>query len=183
MCGLGVSLGLGATYVAVRQGYGFGVAHAGPWTVWPQNGTPEIDPYARAILARTGEIPLGLAEGLSLIARKDDLGDWLDGSCDYVVSGRLPVARFWTLTLLDPDGRLVENPLRRYGLTSSEIVRPASGPPEITLSLNARPGDWLPIGRERRFMLALRLYDTVISASAATIEAANLPRIARKGCR
>ena len=30
----------------------------GPWQAWPNAGTENVDPYSRARLARTGEIPV-----------------------------------------------------------------------------------------------------------------------------
>lgn len=183
MAGAGVALGLAATAVAVREGVGFGAVQAGVWTAWPRNGTTEIDPYARAILARTGEIPLGLAEGLHLTARKDARGDWLNGRCVYLLSGRVPLGRYWTLTLANPEGFLIGNALERYGVTSSEIVRSDNGRFEIIVSGDARPGNWLPVGHEKRFILLLRLYDTVASASAGALEGSMLPNIQRQACQ
>ena len=58
----------------------------------------------------------------------------VDGRCDVLVSGITPQARFWTLTLYDPDGRLVANSVRRQGFTSQEIIRKADGSFEIRLT-------------------------------------------------
>ena len=179
----GIALGLSATVLAVRGGFGLGAVRAGSWTAWPKTGTPEIDPYARAMLARTGEIPMGLAEGLLLVAARDSGGDWLEGRCDYVFSGKIPASRFWTVTIDTPDGALIDNPAQRHGATSSEIVRDEGGGFEIALSARARPGNWLPVGHDKRYVVALRLYDTVASATAAALDAAALPAIRRTGCR
>ena len=183
MAGCGAALGLLATYGVLQGGWGFGAVHAGIWTAWPRNGTPEIDPYARAAMARTGDIPLGLAEGVELAARRDYGGDWLEGRCDYVFEGRIPVSRFWTLTLADPEGALIANPLQRFGITSSEVLRGEDGSFSVAIAAQARPGNWLPVGHRKRFMAILRLYDTVISATAAALDARSLPSIAKAGCR
>ena len=100
-------IGLGATWLALSKGVAFGAVRIGAWTAWPKNGTREIDPYARASIARTGELPIGSGDGVAFVARVDDHGHVLDGRCDVAVSGTTPPARFWTLTLYDPDGRLV----------------------------------------------------------------------------
>ena len=57
-----------------------------------------------------------------------------DGRCDYLISGITPQARYWTVTLYDPDGRLVANAIDRQDFTSQEIVRQADGRFEITIS-------------------------------------------------
>jgi len=180
---LGLALGLGFTFFAVERGLGFGTLNLGPWTTWPKNGTTEIDPYARAITARSGEIPLGSAEGLAFIARTDSDGAPLESRCDYMFAGTMPEARFWTLTLLSPSGFLVENKAARYGFTSADILRRADGAFEIGMARAARAGNWLPIGTVDRFILALRIYDSPLASAAATIDPANLPKLSRQSCR
>ncbi len=85
---IGVALGLAVTFVTLERGFGFGAVRAGPWTAWPRVGGSDIDPYARAVLSRTGEIPLANAQGIAFYARVDDSGAPLSGSCDYVDFGR-----------------------------------------------------------------------------------------------
>jgi hypothetical protein len=52
-------VGLGATWLALSRGTAFGPVTIGAWTAWPKSGTREVDPYARAAIARSGELPLG----------------------------------------------------------------------------------------------------------------------------
>ena len=179
---LGIGLGLFSTWLAVERGYGFGAVTAGPWMAWPKSGSNEADPYAKAVVARSAEIPLGLAEGLMFIARQDDTGAFLDPKCDYRISGPLPPARTWTLTLMTPRGALIENRLGRYGVTASEIVREWRDAIDIVVSRYASPGAWLPLGEAVPFVLTLRLYDTIVRASATAIDARSMPSIKRGTC-
>lgn len=179
---IGVALGLFATYMAVERGYGFGAVTAGAWTAWPKSGSNEADPYARAVVARTGEIPLGLAEGLMFVARADDDGAPFDPKCDYTIRGPMPPTRYWTITLMDPHGLLIENEIQRYGFTSAEIVRERNVPMDVIVSVSARPGNWLPIGQQAPFIMVLRLYDTIVRSSASAIEARSLPAVTRGRC-
>jgi len=64
----GLALGFVLTAAALNSGYGFGPLRVGPWTAWPQTGGPDIDPFARAALARRGEAPLGKDQGLMFVA-------------------------------------------------------------------------------------------------------------------
>ena len=178
----GVALGLAATFFSVESGFGFGAVKAGPWTAWPRSGAPEADPYARAALARSGELPLGLSVGLSFFARADSAGALLSGRCSYEISGVLPAARFWTLTAAGPRGYLVANSAGRYGFTSGEILRRAGGAFVITAAPTVQPGNWLPLGSPERFVLVLRLYDTPVSATASALSAVSLPVIRQTGC-
>jgi hypothetical protein len=179
---LAALIGLGATYFALTHGAAFGAIRLGAWTAWPKTGTPDIDPYARASIARTGELPVGVGDGVAFFARTDDAGYALDGRCDAVVSGTTPQARYWTMTLYDPEGRLVANSIGRQGFTSQEIVRRSDGSFEITMAPRARPGNWLPTGGIERYVLVLRLYDTPVGVATRTGHEAPMPAIMQRGC-
>jgi len=175
-------LGLGATWFALTRGTAFGAVTIGAWTAWPRTGSADIDPYARAGIARTGELPIGLGDGIAFFARSDDARRPFDGRCDVVVKGTTPPARFWTITLYDPEGRLIANLAERYGFTSQEIVRAADGSFEIVAAPRARPGNWLPTGGAERYVLMLRLYDTPVGVATRAGREAPMPAIDTRFC-
>ncbi|MFZ0495679.1 MAG: DUF1214 domain-containing protein, partial [Methylocella sp.] len=179
---MGVLLGLFVTFVVVERGKGFGAIAAGPWTGWPRNGTSDTDPYARAILAYSGETSLSESEGMSFVAHGDSNGAEFDPACDYTLKGEIPSARYWTLTLLSPAGAPIANTAGRPGFTSSEVLRASDGQFEITLSRHARPGNWLPIGDTSKFILVLRLYDSELGAPAAALDPASMPGLVKGRC-
>lgn len=179
---LGVVLGLAATWASVERGFGFGAVTAGVWTSWPKAGSPDVDPYARAALSRSGELPLGLAEGLSFIAAGDGSGAPLRGNCVYQLAGPMPAARYWTLSATTLDGYVLGNAANRYGFTSAEIVRRAGGAFTLEIARDVQPGNWLPLGSADAFLLVLRLYDTPVSATASALKAGSLPTIRRVDC-
>ncbi|MEA2907195.1 MAG: hypothetical protein QOI12_4582 [Alphaproteobacteria bacterium] len=177
------AVGLGATWVALTKGTAYGAVTIGAWAAWPKVGTPGIDPYARAMIARSGELPVGSGDGVAFHARADDGGRVLDGRCDVVLSGITPQARYWTMTLYDPEGRLVGNSVQRHGFTSQEIMRRSDGSFEIMVGPRARPGNWLPSGGIERYVLVLRLYDTPIGMATRTGRDAPMPTVTRKACQ
>ena len=179
---IAAAIGLGLTWMALTHGTAYGGVTIGAWTAWPKNGTPGIDPYARAIVARSGELPIGSGDGVAFYARTDDSGAPLDGRCDVALTGITPQARFWTLTLYDPEGRLVANSVQRQGFTSQEVLRRSDGSFEITISPRARPGNWLPTGGVERYLLILRLYDTPVGVATRTGKDAPMPAVARRSC-
>ena len=179
---IAAAIGLGLTWMALTHGTAYGGVTIGAWTAWPKNGTPGIDPYARAIVARSGELPIGSGDGVAFYARTDDSGAPLDGRCDVALAGITPQARFWTLTLYDPEGRLVANSVQRQGFTSQEVLRKSDGSFEITISPRARPGNWLPTGGVERYLLILRLYDTPVGVATRTGKDAPMPAVARRSC-
>ena len=176
------AFGLGLTQFALTRGTAFGAITIGAWTAWPKTGTADIDPYARAAIARSGELPIGSGDGVAFFASSDDTGRPLDGRCTVIIAGTTPAARFWTMTLYDLDGRLVANAADRYGFTSQEIARRADGNFEIVLAPRARPGNWLPTGGIDRYVMVLRLYDTPVGVATRTAKDAAMPAVTSGVC-
>jgi hypothetical protein len=179
---LAAAVGLGMTWLTINRGVAFGSMTVGAWTARPKTGSVDIDPYARATIARTGELPLGTGDGVAFYARTDDAGNVLDGRCAFTISGATPTARYWTLTLYDRNGRLVANTLDRHGFTSTEIVRDTEGRFNISVAPRARPGNWLPTGGIERYVLVWRLYDTPVGVASRTSKQDPMPAVTRKAC-
>ncbi len=170
-------IGLGSTWYALTQNLSFGALTLGAWKGFPHNGTAGIDPYARAVIARNGELPVGIGDGMTFTASADDKGRPLDGRCDVTVRGTTPPARYFTLTLYTPSGQLVANSLDRHGFTSLELVRDVSGEFEITVSPRARSGNWLPTGGIEGYVLMMRFYDTSLGIATRAGREAPMPAI------
>jgi hypothetical protein len=178
----GLALGLWATQAMLANGGPFAHVSLGPWNVAIKAGATDADPYTRASLARGGEIPIALGEGLRLTAWVDDDGRQLDARCVYRVGPRAPAARYWSLGVVDRRGYPVENAARRYVLRSSEILRDGEGDFAIYVSAAAHAGNWLPVAAPARFGLVLRLYDTPLGGAAGGLEKAAAPAIHRESC-
>ena len=176
------AIGLGSTYMTATKGTEIGTLKIGAWTARPKTGTADADPYSRATIVRSGELPVGTGDGVAFTAIADDNNKALDGRCDVVVSGVTPAARFWTLTLYDTKGQLVANALQRYGFTSQEVIRGADGQFEVRIASRARAGNWLPTGGIERYTLMMRLYDTPVGVATRTQRDAPMPQIATVGC-
>jgi hypothetical protein len=182
---LGGVLGLASANWATRGRYPFGGVTLSAWTAWPRLGSLDADPYARAIHARTGEIPIALGEGLLLTAMQDDAGRRLAPNCTYRISGATPPARAWTITAerRRPEAPPADGPPPRRGFTSTEVLRNASGRFAITLSPVVQPGNWLPMpAGEGALRLVLRLYDTPVAASTGVLEREGVPSITQVAC-
>lgn len=178
----GTGLGLAATALALERRYDPAALAKGPWVTWPKSGTPDIDPYARAILARLGAVPLAAAEGLVFAAFKDDTGAPLSVRCVYRITGPFPPARSWTLAAMTPAGGTMDNAAGRSGFASTEVLRREDGGFDIVAAPSARPGNWLPLSGTGRFVLMARLYETPLSSVAGEIVKAAFPAVTRLGC-
>jgi hypothetical protein len=182
VCALGLALGLLASAYALSHLSPFDRVRLGPWELEAHAGSIDAGPYTLARLERTGEIPLAAGEGLQLVASVDDDGRALDPRCVYKIGPRVPSARYWTLSLIDPDGWPIDNPARRYGFRSSEILRAANGDFTITVAADVQPGNWLPVATKGPFALALRLYDSPFGATAGAIDKSTTPLVTRVAC-
>jgi hypothetical protein len=180
--GVALVLGLGSAYRAVNGGHVFGSVQVGPWTAWPRLGSREADPYARAVMARSGEIALGVGEGLLLTTALDNNGRTLEARCAYRIGATAPQARLWTLTLYDSEGRPVATELNRSGFTSAEVLRDGDGRFAIVLSREVQPGNWLQMPEAGRVSLAMRLYDTPAAVGSAALDARAVPAVERLEC-
>ena len=178
---VGAASGLGATWLMSSRDSGFGAIQIGAWRAWPKSGTTEADPYARAIFARSGELPLGLAEGIVFIATADERGRALDGRCVIRLFGKMLPARLWSIAVYDARGRLIDNPATRYGFTSTEVLYQADGNVEIWLSPRVREGNWLPTGENERIAAVVRLYDTPTGVFSRA-EVAEMPKLVTERC-
>lgn len=179
---IALAIGVSSAWMMIQQGRLFGAVSADGWTAYPGEGTPDPDPYALAILARSGELPLGVGEGIAFTADSDADGEPLDGRCTYTITGETPPARMWTLVAYGTDGELMDNASYRPGFHSREILRASSGAFTITASQEVTAGNWLPIQPVERFVFMLRLYDTPLT-TGSQIASLIMPEIHKGACR
>lgn len=179
---VGSLLGLSLTAIAIKNGRGVGETRVGAWRVSPQEGSPDPNPYQRAVFARTGALPMSNGQGIALAAVRDDAGRRLDLACTYSVSGPLPRARFWTLGVVDPDGYPLDNAADRQAFTSDDVVRDESGAFKIVLSAGVEPGNWLPLAGQGSFDLILRLYDSGVGPGSRALASLPVPAIIADRC-
>ncbi|KAB2868303.1 MAG: DUF1214 domain-containing protein [Bauldia sp.] len=174
-------IGFVTAWYAVDRGNLFGAVALGDWKAWPATGSPDADPYSVAMLARTGEVPLGTGEGIAFTAETDHAGEPLSSRCAYRIVGQTPAARLWTLTAYDAEGRLMANAARRAAFHSREVLRRGDGSFEITVSVDVAPGNWLPLARVDKFKLVLRFYDTPLTTGSQLADS-TMPAIIREVC-
>jgi hypothetical protein len=175
------ALGLWSAWLAVRSPAPIDTIELGAWQAWPNAGTADADPYSRARLARTGEIPLGAGEGLVLLALTDDSGEPLTKTCDYRIEGQTPPARLWTVALEDPDGRIIDGAGGAAALGSDTLLRAPDGSFEIVLSSRPQTGNWISTREADIFRIVIRLYDTTARTGTELTELF-MPRIGRGRC-
>jgi hypothetical protein len=176
-----LALGVGATLWVVRSQPLVGALDIGPWRTHPLLGSAEVDPYARAMLAREPRLPLGLGEGLTFTAGRDSTGAPLDGACRYRLTGSTLPSRGWTLTVADRDGHALAG-RDAASLTDAMLLTGEDGRIAVDAGAQTLAGAWLRLPAGERFTLVLRFYDTPVSGGVSALSAASLPAIERVSC-
>jgi hypothetical protein len=152
----------------------------GPWRTSLTTGSGESGPYRRAFVALHGLFALDRSETVYYTAGTDSDGRPLDGDCRYVISGRDPEARWWSITAYGADDYLIANPEHRYSVSKSSLVRGAGGGFVVALGGAAAANNWIALA-PGRFSLTLRLYNPGPSVLLHPGDAA-LPRVNRVAC-
>jgi len=182
--GLSLVLGLGSAYYMIDDGFALVVGRAGPWKSWINAGGRFADPYTRAHIARSGDLPITSASGLTFFASTDSDGRRLRSYCDYEIIARPLAALWWTIAAFDEDGKLIPNKAARHAFNSQSLAILSDGTQRINLGPAARPGHWLPSGEGHDLTLVLRIIRPLtVSQKSADEAAANaMPIIRRVSC-
>lgn len=178
----GVAVGLGVAGVLTNGGLGDGGIRNGPWTTSLGYGTKTTDPLTRAIVARSGFLALPAKETIYWMAKTDAAGVPLDGNCRYRLSGTPLDARWWSVTVYDDKGYLVENPARLWSVNGANVALDEKGEWRVTISPDKPAGAaWLPGTKGQPFQLTLRMYNPGPAFRADPAKAV-LPRLVKEGC-
>jgi len=135
------------------------------WSFEEAGGNYGVDYLSRAAAARTGIGGALPQDAVEASARVDASNARLHGGSRYVLhfsKGDVPpVNAFWSLTLLDDEGRMVDNMLNRYAVRGDRLAKNGDG--GVTVYIQAPPPgeaketNWLP-APNGNFQLVLRLY-------------------------
>jgi hypothetical protein len=135
------------------------------WSTTFQPGVHQNGILRRAAMAKyipAANLP---EEAVYWTAKVDGVGHALNGQHDYVLhfppGGLPPNNAFWSVTMTDPQRRMVDNPIHRYTVGDRSALMPgADGSVDIFLQNGAPAGhesNWLPTP-PGDFMLWLRVY-------------------------
>jgi hypothetical protein len=177
-------IGFGSAWYFIDNGPRFSTAVIGPWQIWLDQGKADAEPYTRAHMARTGQLPVTSANALYFTASTDSDGSTLYPSCDYEITGRAYNALWWSLAAYDAEGQPIPNKAGRHAFSSKNIAVLPNGTFVVRLAPNTRPGNWLPSGNGGGIVLLL----SVIRPANAPVSGMQrshgdeLPRIRRVSC-
>lgn len=159
--------------------YGQGFAAHNGYLVTP-TGAYGTDYRLRAAITQAGLGALTAEQAIYPLALTDRLGAVLHGDKKYVVhvpAGELPpVNAFWSLTMYDNQGFLVDNEIDRYLVNDrTDLVYNPDGSLDLYIQ-STRPTDpakaanWLPSPGGRGFRVIWRLYATQTDQIAGVLD-------------
>lgn len=184
--GLALIMGLGSANYLIDDGFALIVSRGGPWQAWIHAGSGGADPYTRAHIAVTGQLPITSASGLTYFAESDEDGGTLSSDCDYEIVARPFNAVWWTIAAFDEDGNLIPNKANRHAFSSKNLTILPDGTQRIVLAPQARPGHWLPSGEDKYITLVLRIIRPLaVDSDEGRVQedqVETLPRIRRTSC-
>ena len=135
------------------------------WTSIPSAGDPKRSIYTRAYVSTHGLFALSKPESVYFSSEIDIEEAALDGSLCYVLSGNeiqsaSIIPRWWSLTVYNNDGYLVESTEKQYSYNSENIIYNSNGEFEIYLAGKASNdiSNWLKTPSEELFSVILRVY-------------------------
>jgi hypothetical protein len=177
---LGSAIGIGSTFLTVKIGAAIGGVKNGPWRTNLSIGSREANMYTRAVVAVHGLFALNHSETIYYSAMGDDSGQSFSGDNVYRIEGKAPEARWWSITAYGADDFLIPNEQNLYSYSSKSVMYDRNGKFTIYVSKNQKPGNWLPLGNQKKFVLSLRLYNPgeSIRKNPATV---SLPHIFKEG--
>lgn len=177
---IGTALGLLVTWFTIMRGAMPGGVSDGPWKTNLLIGSSGGDMATRASVAAHGLLALNRSETIYYSASADDSGERLNGRCTYLITGRDPPARWWSITVYGADDFLIPNPAGRYSISKTSVMRDAGGAFVATIAAEPHGQNALPTNGEK-FGLTLRLYNPS-SAVAADPAHVALPSIHKVSC-
>lgn len=134
---------------------------------WRTPDTDQLDFLLRSAIAKEAQPGQNATEALYPFAFSDAEGKPLTGANRYVLrfaKGQLPpVNAFWSVTLYDADGFVIENPIHRNQIGTYDNLKPdADGSVAIVIQRDSpgkdKEGNWLP-APAGPFNLTMRLYN------------------------
>ena len=154
----GVAVGGGAAVMTVRNGDFGGESRAGIWSFNNTTGTTDASDFVRAVVAVRGLLALPKEVARYFSATTDSAGRRLDGRCTYRVEGGALPARWWSVTVYDPQGWLIANPAHRHSIGSARVPVTGDGRWAFLVGPATDRAGTVPTGTTGPFDLTLRAY-------------------------
>lgn len=158
--------------VSMIENYGLTAVPDQPFWSERRNTTGDAaTPYALGYFINQGQVPPP-SSSRHYIRSSDDGGNPLRNDCIYQLSGAIPKARHWTLSVAANNSTFAS-------LSSSDVIFEPDGKITVVLSVQPEGGNWLTLPGRGTPSLSLTLHDVLSPPDDGTLK---LPSIKRLGC-
>ena len=159
-----ILIAVALTYASAKLYEEFAFIKNDNWQILPSPGDKNRDIYTRAAVAMRGTFALAKPEAAYFHAFNDIEELELQGNCNYHLFGNDIESRWWSITVYNEDGYLVENNEKIYALNSETIDFNIDGGFDIFLTNDnnfiskVADKNWMRTPSDESFSVALRIY-------------------------
>jgi hypothetical protein len=150
----GLAIGLGSAVMRLSEAGSVAVPGNTAWVELDPASGNEMLPYALGLYLGAGQVPPSFTVRQFKRIR-DEEGNALRGDCAYVLEGKVPPARWWTLAATDAQGRVV-NP--QSVIVAGQAFRDAEGAMRVSFAPWPIAGNWVRVD-SGTYGLMLALHD------------------------
>ncbi len=152
----GMALGLASAINQLNQAGESPVVGSENWIELDPAAANSVLPYSLGRFLGSGQVPPSFSIRQFTRLRDED-GNALRGDCAYVLEGRIPAGRWWTLAATDGDGRVVSS---NSVVVSGQVFRNAEGVVRVSFAPWPVSGNWVKVD-SGTYQLVLALHDSL----------------------
>jgi hypothetical protein len=151
----GIAIGLGSAVMRLADAGSVAVPGNDAWLELDPASANDVLPYSLGRYLGSGQVPPSFT--IRQFARtRDEDGNSLRGDCAYVLEGKIPPARWWTLAATDGDGRAVSP---NSVIVAGQAFRDTEGTMRVTFAPWPVAGNWVHV-ESGTYSLILALHDS-----------------------
>jgi hypothetical protein len=154
--GGGVVMGLGSAIFRLSDAGETIVPGNEAWSELDPSKANDVLPYGLGRYLGAGQVPPSLTIRQFMRVRDED-GNSLRGDCAYVLEGKVPPARWWSLAATDADGRAVSP---TSVIVAGQALRDSENLLRVTFAPWPVSGNWVRV-ESGSYRLVLALHDGV----------------------
>jgi hypothetical protein len=179
---LTLGIGLGSSWRALQGGMPGVSVTAGPWVMWPREGTSDMDPYTLARVSQLGLAPINATSVIPLTAMTDSKGRALTGNCSYEVRGVPIPGVWWGFGVYRSDGTRLQPPRGRTAINSGTVATFPDGRFVIRVSPTVQAGNWLASLSGEQLAFRFELVRPLNPGAWLSGQSNAFPVVERMGC-
>jgi hypothetical protein len=150
----GIVIGIGSAAMRLSGAGSIPVTGNNAWQELDPASGNDLLPYSIGRYLASGQVPPSFSIR-QFTRTRDEEGNALRGDCAYVLEGKVPAARWWTLAATDEDGRVVSP---KSVVVAGQAFRDAEGTMRVSFAPWPVSGNWVHV-TSGTYAMMLSLHD------------------------